>query len=390
MKSLLITSIVSFVTFLPNTASAQGIFGGVCDGVTCSACDIAVIANSFISWLIGAVMVLFAVLMVMAGFGLVTSQGNPDALNTAKSKFINAIIGLIIVLSAWIMVDTLMRGLIGNNGQIEGYLAWSEIQCMTQVQPTVVSRNVGIESFGSTVTSAAESCESTPDGARILCDAQIAACDGNAIVDSSNSRNHTVSCERPVGIRDSGTTNTVCDAGPSGDRVLCTAQEASCSATGGTPVVNTSNPSSFSVDCLPATPTDACDTSQLTQINMFGRNVSVHQSIAAQFSEISAEWSRRGGDSFYPIRSVGTYNCRRVTGGSGYSVHAYGYAVDINPPANGYISPRPSSGCPTDMPAAFRQMFLSRGFGWGGNWRSACDTMHFNAASNEGGFIRVR
>ncbi|MFT5832363.1 MAG: hypothetical protein ACI9SY_000750 [Candidatus Paceibacteria bacterium] len=139
-----ILTILFFALALPETTTAQGIFDGVCSGIDCSACDIAVIANTFISWLIGAVMVLFAVLMVIAGFGLVTSGGNPDALNTAKSKFTNAIIGLIIVLSAWLIVDTLMKALVGESGQVSGNLAWSEIQCMTQVEATTVPGEVTI------------------------------------------------------------------------------------------------------------------------------------------------------------------------------------------------------------------------------------------------------
>lgn len=77
-------------------------------------------------------MILFAVLAVWAGFGLVTSGGNPTALTDAKSRFTNAFIGLLIVLSAWLLVDTLMRGLLGGEGEIRGYGPWSEIQCMTQ------------------------------------------------------------------------------------------------------------------------------------------------------------------------------------------------------------------------------------------------------------------
>lgn len=124
-----------FVTaglFVPDTATAQGIFGGVCEGTTCSACNIVQVANTLISWLIGVVMILFAVLAVSAGFGLVTSGGNPSALTDAKSRFTNAFIGLLIVLSAWLLVDTLMRGLLGGEGDISGYGPWSEIQCMTQ------------------------------------------------------------------------------------------------------------------------------------------------------------------------------------------------------------------------------------------------------------------
>jgi hypothetical protein len=143
-KTLSLLSVIGILLF-PDTATAQGILDGVCSGIECSGCDIAVIANSFISWLIGAVMVLFAVLMVIAGFGLVTSGGNPDALNTAKSKFTNAIIGLIIVLSAWLIVDTLMKALVGDSGQVSGNLAWSEIQCMTQVEATTVPETVQID-----------------------------------------------------------------------------------------------------------------------------------------------------------------------------------------------------------------------------------------------------
>ena len=144
----LVTTIINSLLFvfllIPDTVSAQGIFGGVCSGTTCSACHIATLANTFISWLIGAVMVLFAVLMINAGFRLVTSQGNPAALSDAKDKFVNAIVGLIIVLSAWLIVDTLMRGLVGNNGQVTGYGPWSQIQCTTQTESTVKEGEVEI------------------------------------------------------------------------------------------------------------------------------------------------------------------------------------------------------------------------------------------------------
>ena len=134
---------------LPETAGAQGLVGNICDGPDCSSCDIVVIANNFIDWLIGAVMIVFAILMVIAGFGLVTSNGNPAALTAAKSKFTNALIGLVIVLSAWLIVDTMMRGLLGNDGQIAsstGFAPWSEIECTTQAETTLVSREVSIES----------------------------------------------------------------------------------------------------------------------------------------------------------------------------------------------------------------------------------------------------
>ncbi|MCA9355280.1 hypothetical protein KC865_01875 [Candidatus Kaiserbacteria bacterium] len=87
-------------------------------------------ANGIVKWLIGVLMVVFAVLIVVAGFKLVTSGGNPGAKEDAKNMIANAIIGIIIVLAAWLMVDTVMKGLlIGGDGRIDGKLFWSKIEC---------------------------------------------------------------------------------------------------------------------------------------------------------------------------------------------------------------------------------------------------------------------
>ena len=118
-----------------------------CTGTDCSACNVVHMVNGGITWLIGIRFVVFAVIMVVAGVGLVTSGGNQSALEAAKSKFTNAIIGLIIILSAWLMVDTIMRGLVGSDdnegklgstfndkGEATGWLFWFEVTCQKQVQ----------------------------------------------------------------------------------------------------------------------------------------------------------------------------------------------------------------------------------------------------------------
>jgi len=89
--------------------------------------------NTVLNWLIGVMFVVFAVIVAVAGWGLITSGGNQTALSAAKSKFTNAIIGLIIVLAAWLIVDTIMRGLVtGGAGEIEGFGPWSQIECVDQ------------------------------------------------------------------------------------------------------------------------------------------------------------------------------------------------------------------------------------------------------------------
>ncbi|MEZ4104461.1 MAG: pilin [Candidatus Paceibacterota bacterium] len=117
------------------SVNAQGFL--TCDGVDCSACNLVDTANIVIKWLFGIIFMIFAVMMTVAGFKLITSGGNTSALEDAKSKFTNAIIGLVIVMAAWLLVDTIMRGLLkGGSGEIQGYGPWTDVQCQVQTAPT--------------------------------------------------------------------------------------------------------------------------------------------------------------------------------------------------------------------------------------------------------------
>lgn len=76
---------------------------------------------------------------------------------------------------------------------------------------------------------------------------------------------------------------------------------------------------------------------------------------------------------------TGAYNCRLKVGGSGWSMHAFATAPDINWSTNPY-GPR----LVTDMPAAMtraitqiRTMSGAQVWQWGGYWRGNKDAMHF-------------
>ena len=116
-----------------------------CEGSGCSFCDFAVLGNNILNWLIGILMVVFAIIVTAAGFGLVTSAGNPEAKTKAKQRMTNAIIGLLIVLAAWLIIDTLMRAVLrGGEGEV-GSTPWSTIECTPQ---TTVNSSAGGGSAG--------------------------------------------------------------------------------------------------------------------------------------------------------------------------------------------------------------------------------------------------
>jgi uncharacterized membrane protein YuzA (DUF378 family) len=55
--------------------------------------------------------VLALVYLILAGFKLITSLGNPEALNQARQSIIYAVIGIVISLSAQLIVTFLLRNL---------------------------------------------------------------------------------------------------------------------------------------------------------------------------------------------------------------------------------------------------------------------------------------
>ena len=96
-------------------------------------------------------------------------------------------------------------------------------------------------------------------------------------------------------------------------------------------------------------------------------------------------------DASMAANNTSAFNCRKVTGGSSWSQHSYGRALDINPVQNPYVSGStvepPAGKAYVDrsprrkgmVRAAVRDAFTDIGWEWGGYWRSIKDYMHFSS-----------
>jgi hypothetical protein len=135
MKFVLMFSLMFFVTSLsaPVASAAVENGGGTSRGLVtcgnvgqpdCDLCTLVQMVDRVLDFLF-VLLTLAAVLMVMyAGFQLVMSQGNSGAMEKAKGMVGNIIIGFIIVLAAWLIIDTVMKGLVKENS---GFGQWNEI-----------------------------------------------------------------------------------------------------------------------------------------------------------------------------------------------------------------------------------------------------------------------
>lgn len=81
---------------------------------------------------------------------------------------------------------------------------------------------------------------------------------------------------------------------------------------------------------------------------------------------------------------TGAYNCRRITNGTGFSLHAYGIAADINARSNPYGN-RLITDMPLAMVAAAKAIRTSGGtqvFRWGGDYPRFKDAMHYEVVAS--------
>ena len=153
----------------------------------------------------------------------------------------------------------------------------------------------------------------------------------------------------------------------------------------------------------------------MTHHTFDGRVVEGELIVAASVAKTVQAAFKAAFDAGYPIKSMrpvryfggdddksmdenntSAFNCRNVAGGSSWSQHSYGSAIDINPVENPYINRAgrvsPSAGeayvdrARTDTPSLLTAESVlvvslkAAGWGWGGEWSSLKDYQHFSAS----------
>lgn len=99
-------------------------FGAVLDPIVscidkaCTICDIAKTAQNLLNTAIYIAVFMSAILFAYAGFIYITNIANHGEISKAKNIFANVIIGLVIILASWLVIDTLMKTLVAPDANL--------------------------------------------------------------------------------------------------------------------------------------------------------------------------------------------------------------------------------------------------------------------------------
>lgn len=91
----------------------------------CTFCHFFYILERIITFIRNLAFVVAPILIVVCGLMLILSRGNPAMLNKAKDGLLATVIGIVIILAAWVLVTLLFRAI---GTQVQGG-AWYNIQC---------------------------------------------------------------------------------------------------------------------------------------------------------------------------------------------------------------------------------------------------------------------
>lgn len=121
--------------FLPGAASAQ-LSGPLvpCDGPECQACHVVELGQNILNFLVAIAAFVAVLIFSYAGILMLTAAGNEGQISKARGMFGNVVIGIIIVLAGWLIVDTVMKQAFVESDLDEStrstFGPWNQINCV--------------------------------------------------------------------------------------------------------------------------------------------------------------------------------------------------------------------------------------------------------------------
>lgn len=117
------------LALVPFAANAALVLCGTSTTSACNFCDLFILAQTIIYFLMLEIALPLAIVaLIYGGFMWITAGGNPGKIDKGRKAIEYAIYGMIFAFAAWLIVDTVMKGLLyGGLGKIRGWGLWNKI-----------------------------------------------------------------------------------------------------------------------------------------------------------------------------------------------------------------------------------------------------------------------
>jgi len=128
-QKIIISSLLLIGLFSANLVLAAGLVP--CGGQgeeECNLCHLWQLADNVLDFItLQLVFPIAAILFVASGIVFLTSGGNEEKVKLARTIFTNTVIGLMIVLCSWLLIDTLISTIAGSGNEAAGVVtAWED------------------------------------------------------------------------------------------------------------------------------------------------------------------------------------------------------------------------------------------------------------------------
>ncbi len=106
---------VLFIGLVPVVAQAQILPACTVSG-NCSGCDFITLGANVSEWILGVTSAVAVLMIIIGGLYWIISAGNPERVQRGQQIFIGAVIGISLVLGAYLIVNFSIASLLGDTG----------------------------------------------------------------------------------------------------------------------------------------------------------------------------------------------------------------------------------------------------------------------------------
>jgi hypothetical protein len=173
MRNYVVIFLVTAVIVVPLITYGALVPCGNEGQLMCNACFFVNMMQGIMVWLVGIMIAVITFVFAWAGLKIVMSGGESGSISEARSMMTNAVVGLIILLSAWLVVDTVLKIIVesrtgdGGNSQLLGM--WNTIECKDTpvVAPPRSQSGSGVQTVPGTTQGCIGECIPIPSGIAI-------------------------------------------------------------------------------------------------------------------------------------------------------------------------------------------------------------------------------